>query len=276
MLALAGLFVSCNDAIDINQPGQVSNPAEIYRTPKDIERGVLGIYALLPGESEISFASTFTDEVGLGIANGGQGLIAGEYGFFMEPGNDFAISTWGSYYRVINQVNRLLNSIEILLDSNPADATDLNMSKAKLLVLRAYSNYKLFAYFTPDYTNPSGLSIMKLDFMQTDDYSKEIGRSSVSEIKDFILDDLTEAENVVTGAWGANIYVSQSLIDGIRTKLYAMVEDYPNVITSANAVLADPTKQLANAGEYKDYFDNVTVFGVFSIRTVTLTIHIFC
>ena len=260
MLALAGLFSSCNDAIDIDQPGQVTNPSEIYRNSKDVQRGVYGIYALLPGESEIEFNSVFTDEVALGIANGGQGLISGEYGFFMQPGNSFATSTWGGYYSVVNQVNRLLNSIDELISQSPSptELSNLKHSKAELLVLRAYSNYKLFAYFTPDYTNPSGLSIMKLDFLQTDDYSKTIGRSTVSEIKDFILSDLEEAEAVNTQAWGTNIYVTQGLIDGIRTKLYAMIGDYNNVITSAQAVLTDPANQISNSTEFSDYFNDVT------------------
>ncbi len=273
MIALAGLFSSCNDAIDIEQPGQVSNPAEIYRTPKDIQRGVLGIYALLPGESEIEFNSVFTDEVAIGIANGGQGLISGEYGFFMQPGNSFATSTWGGYYSIVNQVNRILNSIDELISQSPstADLAALNKSKAELLVLRAYSNYKLFAYFTPDYTNPSGLSIMKLDFLQTDDYSKIIGRSTVEEIKTFILKDLSDAEEVNSQAWTTNIYVTQGLIDGIRTKLYAMVGEYDKVITSANAVLADPKNKIGNATEFVQYFDNVTDIGkevIFQLQRV--------
>lgn len=259
MFAIAGLFASCNDAIDINQAGQVTDPAQIYKNSDDIKRGVLGIYALIPGESEIEFGSVFTDEVALGIANGGQGLISGEYGFFMQPGNDFAVSTWGGYYRIINQVNRLLNSIETLLVEKPAEAAAFNKSKAELLVLRAYANYKLFSYYTPDYTNPSGLSIMKLDFLQTSDYSKVIGRSTVSEIQKFILDDLAEAENVNAEAWGANIYVTQGLIDGIRTKLYSLVGDYPNVITSAQAVLADPKNQIGNHTEFEQYFNDVEI-----------------
>lgn len=257
ILALTGLLSSCNDAIDIEQPGQVTNPSEIYKTPKDIQRGLMGIYALLPGESEIEFVSVFTDEVAIGIANGGQGLISGEYGFLMQPGNGFASSAWGGYYRVINQINRLLKSNEDLMAS--ASAADLQLLKdykANLLTLRAYANYKLFAYFTPNYTNPSGLSIMKLDFMQTDDYSKVIGRSTVSEIKKFILDDLSEAELNFTQGQVSSVYVTQGLVDAIRTKLYAMVGDYPNVITSGQAVLALPQNQIGTVQDFADYFNN--------------------
>lgn len=260
ILALTGLLSSCNDAIDINQPGQVTNPSEIYKTPKDIQRGLMGIYSLLPGESEIEFVSVFTDEVAIGIANGGQGLISGEYGFLMQPGNGFASSTWGGYYRVINQINRLLKSNEDLVaTASPEDLQLLKDYKAHLLTLRAYANYKLFAYFTPNYTNPSGLSIMKLDFMQTDDYSKVIGRSTVSEITKFILDDLTDAEANFTQAQESSVYVTQGLVDAIRTKLYAMVGDYPNVITSAQAVLAQPRNQIGNVDDFANYFDNKEV-----------------
>lgn len=267
IMAIATLFVSCNDAIDIKQDGQVTNPQEIFRNSTDIERGVIGIYSVLPGETEIAFTSTFTDELGIGIDNGGQGLRDGEYGFFMQPGNSYALSIWTSYYGAINRINRMINSTDELIAKlqgvNNADANAerkrLQKSKGDLIVLRAYSHYKLFAYFTPDYTNPSGFAIMKLDFLQTDDYTVELGRSTVKEIKDFIISDLDDASTLYSQAavpFSSSYYVTQGMIDAIKTKLYSMVGEYDKVITFGDAVISNPSTQLANATQYKDYFDD--------------------
>lgn len=255
IFALAGLFSSCNDAIDIKQPGEVSEGSEVFRNTSDIARGISGVFASLPGESEIEFVSTFTDEVSIGLNNGGQGLISGEYGFFMQPGNSFAISTWGSYYSIINRVNRLLNSCDDLVASGAATNATINSLRAELYAIRAYSNYKLFAYFTPDYTNPSGLSIMKLNYVpDSENLSTVIGRSTVAEIKEFILEDLTKAETLRTGSWEGYNNVNGGMIQAVRVKLFAMTGDYTDLLTSANVILQNPDFKLSTASQYAGMF----------------------
>ena len=54
MLALGGLLVSCNDAIDIKQAGEVNNPYEVFKTPNDIKRGVSNIYILYLARRKLS------------------------------------------------------------------------------------------------------------------------------------------------------------------------------------------------------------------------------
>lgn len=278
LLAIAGLFTSCNDAIDIEQDGQVPNPELVYQNAADIVSGLSGVYSYLPGETEIEFTSAFTDELKLGIANGGQGLISGEYGFMLQPGTTEVINIWGSYYSVINRINRMLHESQIVLDKTTIenDKSLIIRAQAEMYALRAYCNYKLFAYFTPDYTNPSGLSILKFDFYQTDDYTRELPRATVSEIQEFILEDLAKAETTIsTGgfSWKGNFYANKGMIDAVRTKLFAMVGDYTNVMTYGQAVLANPANGLANASQYLSYFgDNqITNEIIFQLKRTTGT-----
>lgn len=257
ILALAGLFTSCNDAIDITQPGEISNPYEVFRNADDIKRGISGIYISLPGESEIGFTSIFTDEVAIGRDNGGQGLISGEYGFFMQPGTSFANSTWASYYSVINRVNRLINITDKLYSETTvvAERTKLINNKAELLGLRAYANLKLFAYFTPDYTNPSGLSIMKLDFVPKEGRLDEhIGRSTVAQITKFIVDDIDEALTIRPDGWvnENNNYITDQVLNAFKVKLYAMTENYTELIPLAQSVLDN--YRFATGPEYVSMF----------------------
>ncbi len=239
--AVLALATSCQDAHNIDQPGYRFEESGVFDTPADIERGLSGLYASLPGEGEIEFVSFFTDELGIGRDNGGQGVNDGSYRFFMNSGNDYARSLWESMYNVINRTNRLLNRIEELKVQTPNNAGELEVSARRLKVIRAFANLKLFSYFTPDYTNQSGLSILKLDFLQTDDYSKHIGRATVKEIVEFIESDITAAlgtspSDLASSDANANGYVSANMAYGILVKLYAMTGDSDKLIAAFNNI----------------------------------------
>jgi len=259
LLALTGLFISCNDAIDIKQPGEQNNEYDVFRNAADIKRGISGIYIALPGESEIAFSSVFTDEVSIGRDNGGQGLISGEYGFFMQPGNAYATGFWDSYYGIINRVNRLIILTDDLLETASGDELRaLKDNKAELLGLRAYANLKLFSYYTPDYTNPAGLSIMKVDFVPSaTSLTEHVGRSTVSEISKFIIDDIDEALATRQSTWNQlhYYYLTAGVLNSMKVKLYSMTQNYTEMIPLAEDILTGGVYRFATASEYVSMFE---------------------
>ncbi|MDN3708265.1 RagB/SusD family nutrient uptake outer membrane protein [Myroides ceti] len=243
LVAVAALFVSCQDAYEVDQPGYQFEESAVYNTPADINRGVSGLYSSLPGESEINFVSYFTDELGVGRDNAGQGINDGSYRFFMNAGNSFAASTWTSYYNIINRCNRLLNRIEELKVINPALESDYNKNRGRILAIRAYSHMKLFAYFTPDYKNPTGLSVIKFDFLQTSDYTRFEKRATVAEIVSFIESDIAEAltYDISYSDGDATLpkvkaYVSTAFAHAVLVKLYAMTGNATGVIEHVDAI----------------------------------------
>ncbi|SFN76227.1 Starch-binding associating with outer membrane [Paenimyroides ummariense] len=257
LFAIGGLVTSCSDAYDIQQKGEINDAYEAFRTPQDIARGVNAIYSSIPANTEINLGSIFTDEVAIGLDNGGQGLISGEYGFFMEAGSSYASSLWGSYYTIINRINRLEEIAVNLKKETPALSGDFDNVLAELYVLRAFAHYKLFAYFTPDYTNGSGKSAIILDHVPPYDYSYSLPRNTVNEVKKFILDDLQTASTIRQTGWvdGSN-YVNAAMIEAIRVKLYAMTGDWDKVLEHGQVIMN--RYRLATATEYKKLFARVT------------------
>ncbi len=232
---LAMLAFSCQDAYNVDQPGTRTEDSQIFNTPAEVEKGINGLYNSLPGESEIEFVSYFTDELGVGRDNLGQGTNDGSYKFFMVPGNSFAAGYWTSLYNIVNRGNRLLHRIDELKAISPNDEALYNTSRARILALRAYAHMKLFAYFTPDYTNQSGLSIIKFDFYQTDDYKRYEKRATVKEIVDFIQSDIDEALSL--GINGSdNIYVTDNFAHAVLVKLYAMTGNVDELMANFNAI----------------------------------------
>lgn len=273
-LFASALLTGCSDAYDIDQAGVVTEESDVFRTPADVGKGIRYVYALFPGETEIDFDSFFTDELGVGTGNAGQGINDGSYTFLLQAGNDNAQGIWGSYYGVVNRLNRILNRIdEMMVGLNPSVAADkasideLNNHKAHIYALRAYSHYKLFAFFTPDYTNPNGLSVIKFDFLQTDDYKRFEKRSTVSEIVKFIEDDISKAKKLVEksdgtpgnlnpgGGMTGTGYASNEMLESILIKMYSMVQSaaaYEKLETSFN--LLDASKSIADVGTYLAMF----------------------
>lgn len=246
LLALSALLVGCADAYEVDQPGLVTEEGAVFSNANDISRGIQGLYSSLPGESEIEFDSFFTDETAPGKDNSGQGVNDGSWTFILQSGNDFANSIWSSYYNVVNRTNRMLNRIdELSATATGAELASLKENKAKLHVLRAYCHYKLFAFFTPDYSDPSGLSVIKFDFLQTDDYSRFEKRATVAEIVAFIESDIELARELgVVNNNDYSAYVNVSMLDAILVKMYSMVGT-----SQAYAKLEEAFNRL-NTGDY--------------------------
>lgn len=284
---LASAFLTgCSDAYDIDQAGVVTEEGDVFRNADDIGKGLRYVYAQFPGESEIDFDSYFTDELGVGIGNAGQGVNDGSYTFLLQAGNDNAQAIWGSYYGVVNRVNRILSRIDEMLLLPDAETTELKNHKAHALALRAYCHYKLFAFFTPDYTNPNGLSIIKFDFLQTDDYTRFEKRSTVAEIVAFIEKDIADARLLVTNSDGTpgNIspggnmagsgYASNEMLESILIKMYSMLQtaDSYDKLEQAFDRLKS-TKSLADFGTHVSMFgdgaESATTEGIFKLNRVS-------
>lgn len=273
------VLTGCSDAYDIDQKGVVTEEQDVFRTADDIGKGIRYVYAsFLPRqtgrlattvESEINFDSFFTDELGVGIGNAGQGVNDGSYTFVLLAGNEDVQRIWESYYGAVNRLNRILSRIDQLMLEPNANETDLNNHKAHAYALRAYCHYKLFAYFTPDYTNPNGLSVIKFDFLQTDDYTRFEKRATVSEIVAFIESDIAKAKLLVQnpdgtpgnitpgGNMGGTGYASNEMMDAILIKMYSMLQTpaaYAKLETAFNNLSL--TKSLADAATFVGMFSD--------------------
>lgn len=238
----ATMLTACSDAYEIEQPGIVTDEAAVFRTPADIEKGIRTIYGLFPRETEISFTSFFTDELGVGVDNSGQGVNDGSYTFLLQAGTGAPQAIWGGYYGSVNRLNRIENRIlEMLETASNADKGLLNKQLAHVYGLRAFCHYKLFAFFTPDYTDPNGLSVIKFDFLQTDDYNNFVGRSTVGEIVEFIEDDIEKVRDLGGIPHVGSGFASMPFIESIEIKLNAMLQS-----DQSYAKLEDAFNRLVN------------------------------
>ncbi|WP_181369537.1 RagB/SusD family nutrient uptake outer membrane protein [Flavobacterium album] len=255
------LFVSCDDAIDITQPSELP-PDKVYQTIDDMQLGLNGVYASIPGENQIYFTSLFTDEVALGVSNGGQGQD-GELAFLLNPATSGdAANMWLENYALINAANRLINGVEnVVVDpENEEDTARYNDILAQAHALRAYGHFNLLTFFSEDMKNDNSLGVILVDFVPEDIYI-QLPRNTTGEVFDFIDTDLAFAADNLSGIDPATgeayvnpyFYVTQNFIKAFKARMAAYRGDYATAKTFVDqlATGGGPTLALANKTQYK-------------------------
>lgn len=251
----AAAFTACDDAIDITQPSELL-PQDTFETVTDLDTGLNGVYGRIPGENAIYFTSLFTDEVALGIANGGQGTD-GELGFLLNASSSDANSIWVTNYGTINLANRLIAGAEnVPVEAGSDDETEKNNILAQARAIRAFSHFQLLTYFSPNLKDDSALGVIALDFVPAS--SAQLPRNTNAEVFALIESDLAYAEeNIVDVAFLERKRVGLNFITALRARMAAYRGNYQ--LAKQYVDQLDALFGLSNKATYKNlWLDNIT------------------
>ncbi len=251
LIAVLGLFLSssCDDAIDIIQEGELSEAA-LFETSNDMQDFLIGnVYPFVSIDNEIGFTANFTDEIGIGPSNGGQGTELFRY--ILTPAEGYASSLWLNKYTLINRVNRLIRGATLITVKDEADQIRVNSILAEARALRAFAYMQLLAFYSTDMTDPEALGVMLLDFVPEVD--TKLPRVRNAEIFALIEADLQFAQTnyrLPEPPIPANQYkfVTQDFINATYARFYlysgnyALAKQYAQqAITESGLVLTPAT-----------------------------------
>lgn len=252
------LSVSCEDALDIVQDGELDDNAT-FETVTDLRKYLTGsVYSSLGATSEIMLSAVFTDEVGIGPLNGGQELDL--HRFFLNKSTGYVAGIWGTHYTVINRVNRLLEASE-KISVLPGEEATFKSIIAQAKALRAYSYMQLLIYFSTDMSNDEALGVMLLDYVPLAD--EKLPRVANGKIVELIEKDLEYAINNISTPESMNDFsfittvnkykfVSKNLINSIYARYYLYRKNYPlakhyaQEVISTSGLTLTPSLPFAN------------------------------
>lgn|SRR5690606_2339960 len=236
LLVLSGVAVtSCNDAIDITQAGELP-PDKAFETVEDLEQGVYGVFASIPGESEYLFTSLFTDEAAIGVANGGQGRD-GDLSFVLHPGTSHAGSIWRGYYTLISDANWFLEGASTL-EPTEENEQAYNHFVAQAHGIRAYAHFKLLTFFSTNLKDDNALGVIKLDFIPS--ITDQLPRATNGEVFELILSDLAFAEanlNDNSPVTSGKRFVTKDFVTAMRARIAAYRGQYTQAETYAQTLI---------------------------------------
>lgn len=242
LLTLVGLAFSCNDAIDINQPGRLTADVA-FRNVNDLRAGLLGVYRQLDATPEISLASNFTDEIAIGFDSGGQGTDV--YDFVMNAASEGAADFWVRNFVVNNRATILINAAT-LVTPEASEQTLYNNILGQAYAIRAYANFELLYHISPDLTNDASLGIPVIDFIPALDIQPR--RNTTGESFDYILSDLATADALMT-TQADPVFASKDFITAMRARIAAARGDQVTAGNLAQQLLA--SYPIANRTQYQ-------------------------
>ncbi|MBC2839670.1 RagB/SusD family nutrient uptake outer membrane protein [Robiginitalea sp. SC105] len=242
---LAGVF-SCNDAIEIEQPGRLDANAA-FQTVSDLEEGLFGVYAEFDIAPDIAFQSVFTDELAIGIGNGGRGLA--DYSFILNAGSVAPEVFWVNGYRQLNAANRVIEAAA-LVEPGEKELGRYNQVLGETFALRAWGHFILLSYFSTDFSDDNALSIINLDFVPTID--QQLLRNTNGETFALIESDLTMAESLLANTASDVTRINKDFITALRARIAAYRQDY-TIAAAFSQELTDKYR-LANRAEYRAMF----------------------
>ena len=232
-MVIMGFFSSCQDAIDIQQPGLLLAD-NAFQNVDDLKLGLLGVYSQFDNTIQIRFNALYTDELSIGLVNGGQGIS--EYALSLNPTSDAPSQIWTTYYIAIANINKFIAAGNDLVPAEGEETTYKNIL-GQAYALRAYAHFELQTYFTTDYSNDSALGVIALDYVPTLD--AQIARNTNGEVFDFINADLDTASDLILDNSDVRTFVNKDFVTALRARMAAYRGKYTLADTYASQLLTE-------------------------------------
>lgn len=245
-VGLLAVLMGCNDAIDIRQPGRL-DAANAFQTVADLQSGLLGIYDQWDLTPEISLAANFCDEVAVGFDSGGQGFAL--YDFVLNPASAAASDFWVRNFRVNNRATVLIEAAAGVDAETAAEIALKNNVLAQVHTIRAYANFEMLVYFSPDPRNDDALAVPVIDFVPA--LTIQPRRNTTGELWDYINADISIASNLIDNSF-APTFISRDAINALRARMAATRGNYGEAASLAQALVSK--YPLANRDDYFDMF----------------------
>lgn len=264
--ALLIAFVGCHNELDTTPDGDIVNDeqlSEIYEmTPDRIQASVTGFSSYMVAFPAVSGDRGEQDDFGYPaivcmMEHNGQDVAADPTGYNWFSGDvtysDRLYSSvssariWRYFYKHIKRANDVLKFVD--------PETEVEQEKfwiGQSLVIRAFNYLHLAQLYQYTYnTNPEAPSVPLVTELSTTEELANNPRAKLSEVYDFILEDLTKAIELLDGFSRSNVSaVDLAVAYGIRARANLVLQNWNNNPkgTEYGNAYADASKALEISG----------------------------
>lgn len=273
IIATFGLLLLTITSCDVlDQESVVAvNPNQIFTSESLTRSAVNGIYDAIQSDNyyggilQMSSAS-FADI----------GFYGGFFTAFQELDNRAVPTTngnvamiWQAVFSAINVANEVILGVPTVDDPNfTEDEKTALIAEAR--TLRALCYMDLLTYFGEHWDQSSQFGMPLLTTSNNGDFTKiEFPtRSSVGETYQFIIDDLTFAEDIIADS-DDRTRVSLGMVQALLSRVYLYQKDYANAANYASQVIDNPNYALIPSVT-DIYFNDLTEESIFELVYSTL------
>lgn len=271
-LLIASFFIlSCN--VNELEPFDAISEELAFTTPEKIELAMAGVYDAAQSGFYDDASNIEGNNRGyiFGAAHVEQGDMRGEdmllintfYGITYQstidpttPNNSYY---WHNGFRVVNLANLFIEGINDALEAGIIDEPTKLAYEGEARLLRAITYHELVVHFARPYRDNNGSNLglpIRTVGINSDQIVEEelaVGRSSVKEVYDFIIDDLDFAEDNLPA--NRSIYQVTRATSGaaiaLKTRVYLHKGEWGSVITEGNKLVPQSGEFKSAIGGYK-------------------------
>nr|WP_315144004.1 RagB/SusD family nutrient uptake outer membrane protein [uncultured Flavobacterium sp.] len=241
LFSLFAVLLSCNDATEIIQKGEL-NDAALFTSVDNMQSFLLETYDRVGTETDIQVSSLLTDEVAIGNSL----TVNDTQRFFIVTTNGNASTLWNTHYNAINYANRLLRGAA-LYTPTAAELPRYNSIIAQARALRAFCHFQLMMYFSTDLSSDTALGVMLVDKVPAP--GEDLPRATNGELFKFIEEDLAYADANLIAPTGVNAYkfVTKNFITAFRARMSLYRKKYADALAYSNDLIANSGRVLSTS-----------------------------
>ena len=237
ILLLATIIAAgCDKQLDTT-PTQSIDETDALRTSKDVEVALVGAYADLGSDDFYSGRIFVCEDL---LASTTEINWSGTYEQMTQiknkailVDNSFVAATWLDGYRTINDVNKVLGALDVVI----ADKKDKVEGEAKFI--RASVYFDLVRAFAKAWNDgdPSSNAGVPLVLTATTDINEgsKVARNTVAEVYSQAISDLTDAEAKLPDDNG--FFANKSAAAAMLARIYLQQQNYADAAAAADRAI---------------------------------------
>ena len=260
-------LLGCKKDLDLTPTDNVDE-SKAFETVDDLQKGLNAAYARYSRPVSMYTSALASDEVKFGPENGG----SGQFTFRLQYGPDGSTGSevtagFGSFYSLIDQVNRVLPNIDLVQAVNPGDDAKRPLIRAQLLGLRAIAHFDLLNWYAKKYdpNDPLGVPVM----LKSDLLGKP-ARKTVAETIAQVEADLQAATLALPDVTAANyddLVLNKLNLTAMMARVALYKGEWQKAIDYSSTVISSGIKPLVSGQAFADIWtDNNTNEILFRLR----------
>jgi hypothetical protein len=264
ILALVFTFTSCDDFLTY-EPSDAVNDETAFKTAKDIENGLNGVYYSLGrypffGKNVIALGDIAADNCWM---TGSSGHFDQIYKYTVNDDTPDLLEIWDGGYKTVDQAARLITAGKKMLES---DLSENDISKIKSAIAQAYglkalSQFTLVNIFGLPYSEANkstlGIVVVKDDHIIA---FQKIDRGTVAETYVQVLADIASAHTYIGSVSDDKFNMNEAALNALEARVKLYMSDWAGAITAAgNAISKSGGSIVTDADAYYNMWRSVSV-----------------
>lgn len=250
---------SCSDFLEVDVKGRATIP-NFLSDPEGLRAGLVGAYNAMYDYYDGEFMK-YPDVTGNMLSmRATSGAMVNQYNYSSNQTQETEAvgHIWTNIYDAQCNVNNIIQYAPDVISANPAKADDCRRYLGEAYLLRAMCHFDQCRTYAQPYNYTADASHLGVPILwKTPGADQNVGRSTVRQVYDAVLQDLGRAAEILTDAEAQDYrYASLQAVRCMYSRVYLYMEDWQHALEYAQ--LAIGQQQLAQGDDYLDMYRDLT------------------